>query len=205
MAETICAVATARGSGGIAIIRISGDRALEVLKGAFYPAHSKHAFEPQRMMYGRVEDASGEVLDEALAVFMPGPYSYTREDVAEIHCHGGEIAARRVMRRLIELGARTAEPGEFTKRAFLNGRIDLSRAEAVMQLIGATSEAAARASVRQLEGGVTGFVRDASKSLVQMLSLIEACTDFPDEVEEQATADTQAFLDSLREQGVLEA
>ena len=199
MAETICAVATARGSGGIAIIRISGDRALEVLKGAFYPAHSKRAFEPQRMMYGRVEDASGEVLDEALAVFMPGPYSYTREDVAEIHCHGGEIAARRVMRRLIELGARTAEPGEFTKRAFLNGRIDLSRAEAVMQLIGATSEAAARASVRQLEGGVTGFVRDASKSLVQMLSLIEACTDFPDEVEEQATAETLlADIASLR-------
>ena len=106
MAETICAVATARGSGGIAIIRISGDRALEVLKGAFYPAHSKRAFEPQRMMYGRVESASGEIFDEALAVFMPGPHSYTCEDVAKIHYHGGEIAARRVFRRVIELGTR---------------------------------------------------------------------------------------------------
>ena len=110
-----------------------------------------------------------------------------------------KLRRSRVLRRLIELGARAAEPGEFTKRAFLNGRIDLSRAEAVMQLIGATSEAAARASVRQLEGGVTGFVRDASKSLVQMLSLIEACTDFPDEVEELATAETLlADIASLR-------
>ncbi len=189
MSETICAIATARGTGGIAIVRMSGDLALEILKKAFRPAHAKRAFEPSRMMYGHVESDSGEILDEVLSVFMPSPHSYTREDVAEIHCHGGEIAARRVMRRLLELGARVAQPGEFTRRAFLNGRIDLSRAEAVMQLIGATSEAAARASVRQLEGGVTGFVRDASKSLLKMLSLIEACTDFPEEVEEQATAE----------------
>ncbi len=190
MAQTICAIATAAGSGGIAIVRVSGDCALQVLRGAFRPAHEKRAFEPSRMMYGHVEDASGEILDEVLAVFMPGPHSYTREDVAEIHCHGGDIAARRVMRRLIELGAKVAGPGEFTRRAFLNGRIDLSRAEAVMQLIGATSEAAARASVRQLEGGVTGFVREASGALLKMLSLIEASTDFPEEVEEQAAAQT---------------
>ena len=189
MADTISAIATARGAGGIAILRLSGDRAGEILRAAFRPAHAQRAFEPQRMMYGWVESASGEILDEVLAVFMPGPHSYTREDVSEIHCHGGEIAAHRVLRRVIELGARAAGPGEFTRRAFLNGRIDLSRAEAVMQLIGATSEAAARASIRQLEGGVTGFVRAASDRLIQMLSLIEACTDFPDEVEEQATAE----------------
>lgn len=202
MSDTISAIATAHGAGGIAILRLSGDRAEEILRKAFRPAHARRAFEPQRMMYGFVESASGEILDEALAVFMPGPNSYTREDVAEIHCHGGEIAAQRVLRRVIELGARVAGPGEFTRRAFLNGRIDLSRAEAVMQLIGATSEAAARASIRQMEGGVTSFVRGASDKLIQMLSLIEACTDFPDEVEEQATAeallsDISALKDEL--------
>ena len=144
------------------------------------------------MMYGHVIAADGSVIDEALAVIMPGPHSYTREDVAEIQCHGGEIAARRVLNRLIELGARAAEPGEFTKRAFLNGRIDLSEAEAIMQLIGANSEAAARASIRQLEGGVSGFVRDISARIIDSLALIEASTDFPDEVEEEAASDQVA-------------
>lgn len=143
-------------------------------------------------MYGHVIAADASVIDEALAVYMPGPHSYTREDVTEIHCHGGEIAARRTLARILALGAAPAGPGEFTKRAFLNGRIDLSRAEAVMQLIGANSEAAARASVRQLEGGVSGFVRDVSAKIIDLLALIEASTDFPDEVEEEAAADSVA-------------
>ena len=170
---TIAAIATPKGSGGIAIIRISGSSALSILRAAFVPAHSARAFEPSRMMYGRVVSDSGSVIDEALAVYMPGPHSYTREDVAEIHCHGGDVAARRTLARVLELGAQPAGPGEFTKRAFLNGRIDLSRAEAVMQLIGANSEAAARASVRQLEGGVSGFVRTVSDRILDFLALIE--------------------------------
>lgn len=190
--STIAAIATPKGSGGIAIIRISGDHALSALQSAFRPAHSARAFEPSRMMYGHVVASDGSVIDEALAVFMPGPHSYTREDVAEIHCHGGDIAARRTLARILDLGVLPAGPGEFTKRAFLNGRIDLSRAEAVMQLIGANSEAAARASVRQLEGGVSGFVRDASDRIIDLLALIEASTDFPDEVEEDAASDDVA-------------
>lgn len=186
--DTIAAIATARGVGGIAIVRVSGASASEILMEAFEPARGKKAFEPWKMMYGHVTDASGEVLDEALAVLMPGPNSYTREDVAEVHCHGGDVAARRVLGRILELGARPAGPGEFTQRAFLNGRIDLSRAEAVMQLIGANSEAAARASVRQLEGGVSGFVREVCEKLLSLLALIEAGTDFPDEIDEKATA-----------------
>ena len=185
---TIAAIATPRGSGGIAIIRVSGGLALSILRSAFRPAHENRAFEPSRMMYGHVVAADGSVIDEALAVFMPGPHSYTREDVAEIHCHGGDIAARRTLARVLDLGALPAGPGEFTKRAFLSGRIDLARAEAVMQLIGANSEAAARASVRQLEGGVSGFVRDASARIIDQLALIEASTDFPDEVEEEAAS-----------------
>ncbi|MBQ8972771.1 MAG: hypothetical protein IJ074_06810, partial [Clostridia bacterium] len=159
MTSTICALATPQGQGGIAVLRISGDAALEVLRGAFEPAHIERAYEPWRMMYGRAVGKHGETLDEVLAVYMPGPRSYTREDVAEIHCHGGMVSARVVLERLIQLGAIPAQPGEFTKRAYLNGRIDLTRAEAVMALIGAGSEAEARASVRQLEGGVSGFVR----------------------------------------------
>lgn len=189
---TIAAVATPRGSGGIAIIRISGDQALPILQSAFRPAHSARAWEPSRMMYGHVIAADGSVIDEALAVFMPGPHSYTREDVCEIHCHGGEIAAHRTLARVLDLGALPAGPGEFTKRAFLGGRIDLARAEAVMQLIGANSEAAARASVRQLEGGVSGFVREISARIIDSLALIEASTDFPDEVEEEAASDQVA-------------
>ena len=191
-APTVCAIATPRGAGGIAIIRVSGVLALPILRSAFRPAHASRAFEPSRMMYGHVVADDESIIDEALAVFMPGPHSYTREDVAEIHCHGGDIAARRTLSRILELGALPAGPGEFTKRAFLSGRIDLARAEAVMQLIGANSEAAARASVRQMEGGVSGFVREASQRIIDQLALIEASTDFPDEVEEEAASEQVA-------------
>lgn len=191
-ATTIAAIATPRGAGGIAIIRISGTKTLDILKQAFQPAHTARAYEPSRMMYGHVVTAEKTVIDEALAVYMPGPHSYTREDVGEIHCHGGDIAARRTLARVLELGATPAGPGEFTRRAFLSGRIDLARAEAVMQLISANSEAAARASVRQLEGGVSGFVRTVSDRIMDQLALIEASTDFPDEVEEETAAETVA-------------
>ena len=180
--STIAAIATARGEGGIAIVRVSGPRARAILEGAFAPASGE--ISDRRLTYGRVVDAAGAVIDEAMAVFLPAPRTYTREDVAELQCHGGSVAARRTLARVLELGARPAEPGEFTKRAFLNGRIDLSRAEAVMQLVGANSEAAARASVRQLEGGVSGFVREISARILDLLSLIEASTDFPEEIDE---------------------
>ena len=186
--ETIAAVATASGVGGIAIVRVSGGAAEKILQKLFIPAKPRECFESHRMMYGRAVGEGGETLDEAMAVLMRAPNSYTREDVAEIHCHGGGASAGAVLRQALRLGARMAQPGEFTKRAFLNGRIDLSRAEAVMQLIGAQGEAAARASLRQLEGGVSGFVRGASERLTGVLALIEASTDFPDEVEEEVAA-----------------
>ena len=199
--STIAAIATARGEGGIAIVRVSGPRARAILEGAFAPASGE--ISDRRLTYGRVVDAAGAVIDEAMAVFLPAPRTYTREDVAELQCHGGSVAARRTLARVLELGARPAEPGEFTKRAFLNGRIDLSRAEAVMQLVGANSEAAARASVRQLEGGVSGFVREISARILDLLSLIEASTDFPEEIDEsvaaeQVSAGVRAILSELR-------
>lgn len=188
MKETIAAIATARGAGGIAIVRISGAEAENILRRVFRPASLKSEFESHRMMYGKVVDAEDNSVDEVMAVLMRAPGTYTREDVAEIQCHGGGISAQAVLARILECGARMAQPGEFTRRAFLNGRVDLSKAEAVMQLIGANSQVAARASMRQLEGGVSGFVREISDQLTDILALIEASTDFPDEVEEEAAA-----------------
>ena len=186
--ETIAAIATAGGTGGIAIVRVSGAEAESILKKMFIPAAKREYFESHRLMYGRAVDADGEALDEVMAVLMRAPSTYTREDVAEIHCHGGSASANAVLGRALELGARMAGPGEFTRRAFMNGRIDLARAEAVMQLIGANSQAAARASLRQLEGGVSGFVRQVSDRLKDVLALLEASTDFPEEVEEEAAS-----------------
>ena len=184
--DTICAVATAEGQGGVAIVRVSGKRSRELLEAIFQPARA-NSLEGRHLAYGHAV-YKNEIIDEVLAVFMAAPATYTREDMAEIHCHGGSVCARRVIDALIASGARPAEAGEFTKRAFLNGRIDLAEAEAVMALIGADSEVAARAGLRQLEGGVSGFVKDNVKKIRDMLALIEACIDFPDEVDEADVA-----------------
>ena len=187
--DTIAAIATAKGAGGIAIVRVSGGDAGTILEKLFIPAKRREYFESHRLMYGRAVGVEGETLDEVMAVLMRAPFTYTREDVAEIHCHGGSVSASAVLARTVALGARMAQPGEFTKRAFLNGRIDLARAEAVMQLISAGSQAAARASLRQLEGGVSGFVKVVAERLKDILALLEASTDFPDEVEEEVAAE----------------
>lgn len=185
-ADTIAAISTPPGEGGIAIVRLSGDRAGQILSSAFRPQNRQSVLSSHRLYYGHALSPNGEVLDEVMAVIMRAPNSYTREDVAEIHCHGGRVSADRVLRAVFDLGARPAQPGEFTRRAFLNGRLDLAGAEAVMQLIHANGEMAARASVRQLEGGVSRFVRATAEKLTDLLSHIEASDDFPEEVEEQA-------------------
>ena len=185
--DTIAAIATPPGEGGIAIVRISGARAGEFLRAAFRPAHRgemKHG----QIRYGTLTDPAGAPIDEVMAVFFRAPRSYTREDVAEIHLHGGTMCARAAMERLLSLGARAAEPGEFTYRAFMNGRVDLSEAEAVMGLIGARSQAARRASIRQLRGGVSAPIGRMREELTGLLAKIEAATDFPDEIDEDVTA-----------------
>ena len=200
--DTIAAIATARGEGGIAVVRISGPDSLSVIKRVF---SRKGKYESHRMYHGYVLDGNGERADEAMAVYMAGPRSYTAEDVCEIQCHGGDVSAKRVLDIVLAAGCRAAEPGEFTRRAFLNGRIDLSQAEAVMQLISARSEAAARASVRQLTGGVSAKVKPITDALTGLLALIEASDDFPDEIDEDAgseelrrrTAPLIAQLDEL--------
>ncbi len=186
--DTIAALATAPGEGGIAIVRVSGPDAEALLSRLFTPAHP---WESHRMYYGHIKDR-GETLDECMAVLMRAPRSYTREDVAEIHLHGGSWAAQSVLNALYRLGARPAGAGEFTRRAFLNGRVDLSRAEAVMALISAEGGRAARAALRQLEGGVSGFVRSAQEELIALLSGAAAAIDYPEEITmEEAAGDLE--------------
>ena len=186
MNDTIAAQATAAGEGGIAIVRISGAQCEAVLARVFR-ARNGRPLENRRLTFGAVVDG-GETVDEAMAVIMRAPFSYTREDVAEIHCHGSQALVGRILRLLLREGARMAEPGEFTCRAFMNGRVDLTQAEAVMRMIRAGSDRAMRSAVRQMEGGVSAFVRRAREDILELMAGLAAAVDFPDEVEETQTA-----------------
>lgn len=184
--DTIAAQATPPGEGGIAIIRISGADCEQVLLRVFRP-RSGRTLENRRLTFGWVMDGE-EMIDESMAVLFCAPHSYTREDVAEIHCHGSDALVRRILLLLLSAGARMAKPGEFTCRAFLNGRIDLTQAEGVMRMIRADSDRAIHAAIRQMEGGVSSFVRTAREAILSLLAEIAASIDFPDEVEESQTA-----------------
>lgn len=184
MLDTIVGIATAAGEGGIAIVRISGKNAVSIFEQVFIPRRQKPPFQDHRLMLGRVMDGE-QMIDEAMGVVMYAPETYTRENVCEIHTHGGNIAATLVLRLLVRLGARPSEAGEFTRRAFMNGRIDLMQAEAVMGVISAQSVAALKAEERQLTGGQSVFVRDAQAELTGLLSGLEAHIDYPDEIEEE--------------------
>lgn len=185
--DTIAAIATPPGTGGVAIVRVSGPDAAGVLCRAFRRADRKTEWKSHEFVFGHIV-RGGETVDEGMAVLMRAPRSYTREDVAELHCHGGETVTRMTLEAALAAGARPAEPGEFTRRAFENGRVDLAQAEAVMRLIGAQGEAAARQARRQMDGAVSRGVEKARQALLAMLSEIAACTDFPDEIEEAPTA-----------------
>lgn len=179
--DTIVAPATPIGDGGVGIIRLSGAEAQNLLGKVFHPASAEHPLETHRLYYGRILNSSGEHLDEVMAVLMRGPRSYTREDVVEIHCHGGRVVMGRILDHLLELGARLAHPGEFTLRAFLNGRIDLAQAEAVIDLIHSRSQAAGNVALGQLEGRLSGEIHRLRESLADLLALVEAHIDFPEE------------------------
>lgn len=176
--DTIAAAATAAG-GAIGIVRISGPEALAVAARVFCGRDPRQmpGFTAAR---GFIE-ADGRRLDEALCLVMRGPKSYTREDVVELHCHGGSAAVRQTLAAVISAGARPAEPGEFTRRAFLNGRIDLAQAEAVADLVAGETAAAARAAAAQLCGGLSERVGDLRSGVVESLALLEAAIDFPEE------------------------
>ena len=188
--DTIAAIATAPGEGGVAIVRLSGPEAEAILLRVFRPAgKTALPLTSHLLTYGHAIDGA-EVIDECMAVLMRAPRSYTREDVAEIHLHGGAYLSRKVLTLCLDRGARLAEPGEFTRRAFLNGRIDLSQAEAVMGLIAARGEQSRRAAMRQLAGGASAFIRQAADELYALQAGVAACIDYPEEIgEDEAAAD----------------
>lgn len=181
--DTIVAIATPPGEGGIGIIRLSGPEAPHLIRRLFVPGRRQGAdggWVPWRLTYGHViEPTSGRVVDEALAVWMPAPRTYTRQDVAELHCHGGHLPLRRVLELCLAAGARLAEPGEFTLRAFLNGRIDLAQAEAVVDVVRARSRAGLQVAVGQLQGHLSTALRETRELLLEALAHLEAAIDFP--------------------------
>jgi tRNA modification GTPase len=177
--ETIAAVATPPGEGGIAVIRISGDRALVVAEKVYsgpigsYQSHKVH--------FGRIVNAKSEVIDEVLIVVMKAPRSYTGEDTVEIHCHGGSLITRRVLQTVLDAGARAALPGEFTFKAYMNGKLDLAQAEAVQELIAAKNDLALSAAENQLQGALSKKIESFQKELVDIAAILEAWVDFPEE------------------------
>jgi tRNA modification GTPase len=180
--ETIAAISTPFGESGIGIVRVSGLLAESICKRIFRPKRGHPRFNSHFFQYGEIVDPERAApIDEVLLVMMKAPKSYTREDVAEIHCHGGYLIVQKILDLIRRQGARLAEPGEFTKRAFLNGRIDLTQAEAVIDLINAKTNASLEIANQQLKGVLYKEVMKLKKGLVEKLALIEAHIDFPDE------------------------
>jgi len=191
MDDTISAIATALGEGAIGIVRISGPNSLAMAEKMFFTKDGRtlSAYESRRMVYGHVEDNTGNTVDEALCVFMPGPHSYTGEDVVEIQCHGGIQSLKTILGLTFAKGARPAEPGEFTKRAFLNGRMDLAQAEAVMDIINARSNEALKLAIRQQKGQLSTEIRHIRDALKDVVVHLEAVIDYPEEDIEDVTFD----------------
>ena len=184
--DTIAAVATPVGEGGVGIVRLSGSEALSIARRLFQPRRGGEQYRPQLLRYGKIVDDRGHNIDEAMAVYFKAPHSYTREDVVEIHCHGGALPLRRTLELALQAGARLAEPGEFTLRAFLNGRIDLAQAEATLDLIQARTQTGLQLALDQLGGGLSRQVQAARNDLIGALAYLTALVDFPeDDVPEQ--------------------
>jgi tRNA modification GTPase len=194
--DTIAAVATPPGVGAVAIVRISGPDARQALERCFRPSSSRE-WRPQRLRRGAVLDAARARIDDALAVYFAAPHSYTGEDVAELHVHGGPGSVACVLEAVLAAGARLATPGEFTRRAFVNGRLDLAQAEAVADLIAAESRLASRAAALRLEGATGRALREMSDELMSHIAEIEAHVDYPEEVPEP---DARAIAECVRRQ-----
>jgi tRNA modification GTPase len=179
---TIAAISTPPGAGGIGIIRISGQQALAVLKALFQTQDRSCSFASHRFYYGHIRHPQGgKILDEVLAVYMAAPRTYTREDVVEIHCHGSFLVLQNVLELILTNGAVLAAPGEFTKRAFLNGRIDLTRAEAVIDILSARTRKGVDLAQEQLSGALFRKIEPIRQSLIHMRAIVEVAIDFPDE------------------------
>ena len=181
--DVIAAIATGSAATAIGIVRVSGDGCFALCGRVFRAAGGRPfaAQEPRKMVFGEMLDRAGRVIDRGLAVRFPGPGSYTGEDCAEFHCHGSPVVLRELLSALFAAGARQAQAGEFTKRAFLNGRMDLTQAEAVVDLIDAETAAAARNAAAQLDGGLRRVLEPVQEELLEVTSRFYAVVDYPDE------------------------
>ena len=205
--DTIAAISTPAGTGGIGIIRISGNEAVEIankiFRGVSKRAAGKDAvarMSSHTLKYGTIVDPNTEeLLDECLISVMKAPHSYTKEDVVEINCHGGYAVMRKILSILFQIGARPAEPGEFTKRAFINGRIDLSKAEAVMDLILAKTDAGRKTAAQQLSGRLSGEIAAIREKLKLCLAVIEVALDYPEyEMDGEAGGSAITLLNEIQ-------
>ena len=188
--DTIAAIATSIGEGGISIIRVSGDKSVDIVDSAFVGKNGRklNDIKPYTMRYGHIVDKQGARLDEVIISYMKGPKSFTAEDTIEINCHGGVVGTNTILQEIIRAGARLASPGEFTKRAFLNGRIDLSQAEAVIDIIRAKTELSMKSALMQSEGTISREIKAIRNKLLSVIAHIEATVDYPEEDMEEVTA-----------------
>jgi len=185
--EAIAAISTAIGEGGIAIIRISGDKSINIVDTLFKGKKKLADVKSHTINYGYIIDRDEAIIDEVLVTVMREPNTFTKEDVVEINCHGGMIAAKRILDLVLENGAKLAEPGEFTKRAFLNGRIDLSQAEAIIDLIRSKTDRAMKVAMNQVEGKLSSRINDIRGKLLEVLAHIEVTIDYPEHDIEELT------------------
>ncbi|MEN4046873.1 tRNA uridine-5-carboxymethylaminomethyl(34) synthesis GTPase MnmE [Sulfurimonas sp. NWX367] len=194
MNETIAAIATANGIGSIAVIRLSGEKALTIAK----QLTCKENFIPRHATLTNIYNNENELIDEAIVIYFQGPYSFTAEDVVEIQCHGGFIVAQSILRATLKAGARLANAGEFSKRAFLNGRIDLSEAEAIAQLIEAKSEDAAKILASQMKGSLKEFIEQVRDEIIHILAYSEVTIDYAEEdLPQNLVAQIESKLEEL--------
>lgn len=202
--DTIAAISSAAGNSGIGIIRVSGDEAIQIVDKIFRAGKKDKKLldvDSHTVHYGHIVDGDN-VLDQVLVIVMKNPHSYTGEDTVEIDCHGGMLILKKVLDLVIKSGARTAEPGEFTKRAFLNGRIDLSQAEAVMDLINSTNDFALNSSIEQLKGGVSVAIKEIRSNIIYHIAFIESALDDPEHIsldgyEEEITEMLNSNIDKI--------
>ena len=188
MSETIVAISSAIGEGAIGIVRMSGPDSLNILSEIFKKNNNSHTFKNRQMYYGHIVKDS-LILDEVMVVYMAGPKTYTKEDMVEIYCHGGIIAIKRVLDFILEKKVKMAAPGEFTQRAFLNGRLDLSQAEAVMDLVSAKTDKGFDVALDQLKGSLSSQVETIRQALLKVVGHLEVCIDYPEEDIESLTYD----------------
>lgn len=201
MAKTIAAISTPAGTGGISIVRMTGDATLKIINEIFRPINNR-PIDPDKdnryLRYGHIVDGEGEIVDEVMVAFMKAPATYTREDVCEINCHGSFVAVREILNLLLDKGADLAEPGEFTKRAFLNGRIDLSQAEAVLDIINSTNKLSASQGINQLQGFLTKKIREIRTDLKEGLARLEYSINFTEDGEDLPVSDITAYIKTAK-------